>query len=231
MTTLRIAPEGFDILYEQGPCLVICKPGGLLTQAPPNIDSLESRLKAFLKARDEKTGNIYLAIIHRLDRPVSGAVVCARHVRAAKRLSEQFAQRTVQKQYVALVEGPIEPASGTLCDHLRKVPNEPRAEIVSADDSDARQAVMHYRTIDVRDGHSLLEIALETGRMHQIRLQLAARGFPILGDELYGSTQPFGPITDDPRGRWIALHARRIVLQHPMTREVVDVTAPVAWLS
>jgi 23S rRNA pseudouridine1911/1915/1917 synthase len=224
-------PNGFEILYEQGPCLVVAKPGGLLTQAPPNIDSLESRVKAFLKERDQKTGNIYLAVIHRLDRPVSGAVVCARHVRAAKRLSEQFENRSVQKQYWALVKGIIEPAIGTLRDFLRKVPDEPRAELVASEHPDAREAVLHYRTMEIRDDHSLIEIALETGRMHQIRLQLASRGFPILGDEQYGSRQPYGPTTDDPRARWIALHARRIVLRHPMTRDVVDVTAPVKWFS
>ena len=100
-----IRPEGFDILYEEGPCLVVVKPGGVATQAPPGIDSLEVRVKEFLRVRDSKAGNVYLGVPHRLDRPVSGVMVLARHVRAARRLSDQFEARTVRKTYWAVVEG------------------------------------------------------------------------------------------------------------------------------
>src|SRR5438552_16225005 len=123
-------PTGFDILYEQGPCLVVNKPGGLLTQAPPEIDSLEVRVKRFLKARENKPGNVYLGVPHRLDRPVSGAMVLALHVRAARRLSEQFEERRIRKTYWALTEGSIEPAEGTWTDYLRKINGEPRTVVV-----------------------------------------------------------------------------------------------------
>jgi RluA family pseudouridine synthase len=217
---------GFDLLYEQGPCLVVSKPGGLLTQAPPHIDSLETRIKRFLKERDQKPGNVYLGVPHRLDRPVSGAMVFARHVRAARRLAEQFQHRTVTKTYWALVEGQVAPGEGLWRDFLRKVPEQPRAEVVAQHDTDAREAVLRYCVLRTANGNSLLEILLETGRMHQIRLQAASRGHPVLGDELYGSAQPFGPAVDDVRARWIALHSRRLSFRHPMSREVVDVTAP-----
>src|SRR5437763_1057582 len=123
---MEIAPV--EILFEQGPCLVMLKPAGLLTQAPPGIDSLELRLRTFLKQRDLKPGNIYLGMPHRLDRPVSGAIVFARHVRACRRLSEQFSGRLVRKRYWTFVEGTVSPSAGTWEDWLRKVPGEARAE-------------------------------------------------------------------------------------------------------
>ena len=96
-----------EILYDNGPCLVVNKPAGVLTQAPAGIDSMEVRVKAFYREREEKEGNIYLGLPHRLDRPVSGAIVFARHVRAAQRLSSQFENRTVTKVYWAVVEGDV----------------------------------------------------------------------------------------------------------------------------
>jgi len=215
-----------DILYEQGPCLVVHKPTGLLTQAAPGIDSLEVRLKTFLKQRDGKTGNIYLGVPHRLDRPVSGALVVARHVRATRRISEQFAMRTVKKTYWACVADHVEPAEGTWEDFTRKIPNEPRAEIVTEDHPDGRSAVLHYRTLGQTAHGSWLSITLETGRMHQIRIQAASRGHAVLGDTMYGSQILFGEQFEDPRKRAIALHARGLALDHPMTQERIDVVVP-----
>src|SRR5829696_10534619 len=105
----RMPDSGLEILYYNGPCLVINKPPGVLTQAPAGIDSLEVRVKGFYRQREQKEGNIYLFLPHRLDRPVSGAIVFARHVRAAQRLSTQFENRTVTKAYWAFVEGVISP--------------------------------------------------------------------------------------------------------------------------
>jgi 23S rRNA pseudouridine1911/1915/1917 synthase len=216
-----------DVIYEQGPCLVINKPGGVLTQAVVGVDSMEVRMKAFLRERDGKTDrNIYLGVPHRLDRPVSGALVFARHVRATRRLAEQFEGRMVRKVYWALVEGNLVEDDGTWRDFMRKVPDEPRAELVDRSHSDARLATLHFR-VQLRMEHATwLEIELETGRMHQIRLQAAARGFPVVGDAQYGARQPFGPPATDWRERSIALHARQLNFRHPMTREDVCVTAP-----
>lgn len=218
-------PE-ISLLYEEGPCLVVFKPPGLLTQAPPGIDSLETRVKRFLQQREAKEHNLYLVPIHRLDRPVSGAVLLARNVRVAKRLSEQFEQRTVEKKYWTIVSGDVVPDCGTWTDCMRKLPTEPRSEIVDADHPDAQQAILHYRVLARQNGQTFLEIELETGRTHQIRLQAASRGTPVLGDEQYGSTIAFGPATDDVRQRWIALHARRLAFEHPMTHERITIDAP-----
>lgn len=217
----------FDVLYEAGPVLVVLKPAGVLTQAPPGIDSMEVRVRAWFKARDEKTGNIYLGVPHRLDRPVSGPLIFARHSRAARRISKQFENRQVRKVYWACVEGQVAPAEGTWEDHLLKIQGQPRTQVVPSDHADGRLARLHYRTLASTGEATWLELELETGRTHQIRIQAASRGYPVLGDELYGSRRPFGPQFEDERLRGIALHGRSIEFAHPMTREPVCVTAPV----
>ncbi|MBN1589107.1 MAG: RNA pseudouridine synthase [Pirellulales bacterium] len=226
-----IDEPGFEILYEEGPCLVVNKPPGVLTQAPPGIDSLEVRIKEFYRRRLDRSGKVYLAVLHRLDRPVSGAMVFARHVRAARRLADQFEARTVEKVYWACVAGRVVPESGTWRDTLRKIPDRPQAEIVADDHPEGRAAVLHYRTLSHADWGTCLEIQLETGRTHQVRVQAASRGWPVLGDERYGSAAPFGSQFEDARLRTIALHARRLAFRHPMSRQPVDVTAPppLAW--
>lgn len=241
-----------DILYEEGPCLVVNKPSGLLTQAPSYIDSLERQIKNFLKEREHKPGNVYLGVPHRLDRPVSGTLVVCKHARAARRMSEQFESRTIRKIYHALVEGTVEEESGTWTDYMRKIPDEAAAEFVAADHPDAREAVLHYHVLkrllvplsvisqsaiphdSMQPDESVrtfmpvtwLEIELETGRMHQIRLQCGGRDHAILGDTQYGSSIPFGELFEDIRMRGIALHAHQLCFRHPMTHEPVDVIAP-----
>lgn len=220
-----------DILYEEGPCLVVNKPSGLLTQAPAGIDSLEVRIKSFYKERENKTGKIYLGLPHRLDRPVSGAMVFARHVRAARRLSDQFQNRTISKVYWAVVIGEIQLDEETWTDHLHKRHGMAEAIVVPDDDPRGKLAILHYRVLARHEGLSWLEIHLETGRTHQIRVQAASRGFPILGDSQYGASEPFGEQHEDLRQRAIALHARQLAFSHPMTREPVNITAPLslAW--
>ena len=136
--------------------------------------------------------------------------------------------RTVQKTYWACVEGVPQDDAGCWQDTMRKVPGEARSEIVPADHPDAQKAVLHFQVIERQEQGSWLEIQLQTGRTHQIRLQCACRGLPIIGDRQYGSTRSFGPADDDDRRRWIALHARRLAFKHPMTREQVDITAPLS---
>lgn len=217
-----------EILFEDGPCIVVNKPGGLLTQAPPGIDSMETRLRRFLLRRENRTGNLYLATCHRLDRPVAGAMVFARNVRAAQRLTTQFENRSVKKTYWAIVAGRVDPLAGQWSDFIRKVPGVPRSEIVSPDDAGAQYALLHYQTLATSGTVSSLEIRLETGRTHQVRLQSASRGFPIIGDELYGSIELFGPVVDDVRLRWIGLMARELHFVHPMTKAPIQVTAPLS---
>lgn len=220
-----------DILLESGPLLAVLKPAGVATQAPPGIDGMEARVKAFLKERENKPGNVYLGVPHRLDRPVSGVLVFARHVRAARRISEQFEGRLVRKTYWACVAGEVSPPAGEWRDFLKKISDEARVVITAADDADARQAVLRYRTRGATPWGSWLEIEPQTGRMHQIRVQAAARGWHVLGDVQYGSTIPFGPQHEDPRQRAIALHGRSLELLHPMTQEPLRIVAPLpaAW--
>ncbi len=224
-------PVGFEILYEQGPCLAVLKPGGLLTQAPPQIDSLELRIKTFLKQREGKTGRVYLGVPHRLDRPVSGVMVFAKHVRAARRLSEQFQGRLVRKIYWALLEGQLQPHQGEWQDYLRKIPDEARAEVVDRNHAKGRIAVLRYRVLHATDQCNLVQIELETGRTHQIRVQAASRGHPIVGDLHYGSTLDFGPVVADPRERWIALHAQSGVSPSDDPRAAAHRSAPAGTLA
>jgi len=219
---------GFDILYELHPCLVVSKPPGVLTQAPPGIDSLEVRIKDFLRVRDEEPGDVYLGVPHRIDRPASGAMVFGRSRRATRRLAEQFEHRMVRKVYWACVEGQVAPATGVWRDFVRKVPGEPRAEVVAPDHPHAQVAVLEYRVVEAATWGSWLEIELKTGRTHQIRIQAASRGNPVLGDTQYGAGLPFGVQHEDARLRAIALHARTLEFRHPKTRDPVSATAPVS---
>lgn len=239
----------FDILYEQGPVLVVNKRPGILTQAPPGIDSLETRLKKLFSERDAEKGGLapgeveksqelrscegacppfstYLAIIHRLDRPASGALVFARERPAARRLSKQFEQRRVAKTYWAFVEGEVAPDEGTWTDHVYKIHGMAQAKVVPPDHPGAKHAVLHYRVLLTNERGTWLEIELETGRTHQIRLQASSRGHPVLGDVQYGASQLFGEQYANERLRAIALHARSIAFTHPVTREPVHITAP-----
>jgi RluA family pseudouridine synthase len=226
-----MTPAGFEILYENGPVLVVDKPAGVATQAPLGIDSLEVRIRRFLEQRIGQPGGGYLGLPHRLDRAVSGAMVFATHIRAARRLSKQFERRQVEKTYWALVEGEADPPEGTWRDILWKIHGQPRAVVVDESHPQGQPAVLHYRTLGRHALGSWLEIRLETGRTHQIRVQAASRGLPILGDAHYGSRLPFGEQFADERLRAIALHARSLGFVHPITREAVSIEAPLpaAW--
>jgi 23S rRNA pseudouridine1911/1915/1917 synthase len=224
--------NGLQILHEIDPCLVVLKPPGVLTQAPPGIDSMEVRVRAYLHRREGRDPqDIYLGVPHRLDRPASGAMVFCTKYRATRKLAEQFEGRLVKKTYWALVAGRVAPEAGTWEDYLYKIPGEARVEVVDSAHPEGRLAVLHYRTLDAGDWGTRLEIGLETGRTHQIRIQAASRGYPLLGDSHYGSTVPFGTQYEDVRLRAIALHARTLEFRHPGTKEIVSITAPMdqAW--
>src|SRR5216683_1920937 len=163
--------DSLQILYEDNHCLAVVKPAPLLTQGPPGIPTLEAMVKAYLKARYHKAGNVYLGIPHRLDRPVSGVIVFARNTKAARRLAEQFQQRQLTKIYWAAVEGDVQPAEGVWEDWLLKIQDESRSERASVETPGARHARLRYRRLQAFPGGSLLEIEPETGRMHQIRVQ------------------------------------------------------------
>src|SRR5262245_44306871 len=224
--------DPLTILFEDNHCLAVVKPAPLLTQGVgPGVPSLEAMVKAYLKERYHKPGNVYLGTPHRLDRPVSGVIVFARNTKAARRLAEQFQTRTVEKVYWAAVEGDVRPDEGTWEDWLLKLPEEARAERAAPDTPGARHAVLRYRRLQACAGGTLLELRPETGRMHQLRVQAALRGWPVRGDALYGARLLFGPPAALPRDRVIALHARGLTFLHPVRYEPLTVVAPLpeAW--
>ena len=217
-----------DILCEDGPLLAVNKPAGMITQgAPKGVTGLIDLVKAYLKARYNKPGNVYLGVPHRLDRPVSGVVIFSRNSKCAARLAEQFAQRQVKKVYWACLERPPEADSGELVDWILRIPDQPRVEIVPEGTPSAKRAALSYRVLERKKGRALVEVELQTGRMHQIRVQFASRGCPIVGDVQYGSKSTFGGATSlDQEGGAIALHARSLTLLHPIRYDAVTIHAP-----
>lgn len=228
MSSDRFDIADLEVLCEDGPVFAVNKPPGVITQgAPRGVDSLVEIVKRYLKAKYDKPGNVYLGVPHRLDRPVSGVVVFSRNSKCAARLSEQFAQRQVRKTYVAVLERPPEPREGELENWIYRIPDHSRVEISSPKNPDAKIARLSYRTLEVVRGKALVEVEPHTGRMHQIRIQFASRGWPIIGDVQYGSRQPFpGYSGTDPRSDPIALHARALTILHPVRYEELTITAP-----
>jgi 23S rRNA pseudouridine1911/1915/1917 synthase len=198
---------------------VVAKPAGMLVQADRTGDpTILDAMRDDLRARLGKPGNVFLTPVHRLDRPVSGALLLARTSKAAARLAAQFRTGKVEKTYLALVEKAPSTAEGSFEDLLVKVPAANRVRVARAGEAGARAARLSYRTVSRHVGGTLLEVRLETGRSHQIRVQFAARGCPIVGDLRYGSHRALGPM--------IALHASTLVFDHPTRGERVEAHAP-----
>jgi RluA family pseudouridine synthase len=199
-----------DVLYLDNHLMVVAKPAGLLVQADATGDTdLLTLGKAYLKEKFSKPGQVFLALVHRLDRPVSGVMVMARTSKAAGRLTAQFKDRSVVKRYCAVVEGRML-GEGTLDGYIRKQGG--KARMVSADYPKAAEARLRWASVAENNGRTLVDISLETGRPHQIRLQLAAAGHPILGDRKHGSTAPW-------LGKTVALHCYAMAVKHPTRLE------------
>jgi 23S rRNA pseudouridine1911/1915/1917 synthase len=217
------------ILFEDNHLLVVNKPSGIATQGvEPGETSIATLAKQYLKTHYDKPGNVYLGVVSRLDAAASGALVLARTSKAAARLNEQFRSRDVEKVYWAVVDGKSEPvASGTCEDWIAKDERRQRMGIVGPSAPGAQLAKLGFRRMARVEAGWLLEVTLETGRKHQIRLQLASRGFPIVGDTKYGSDRRF-PSRQQPA---IALHARRLAFDHPIGKTRMELTAslPDAW--
>jgi 23S rRNA pseudouridine1911/1915/1917 synthase len=182
--------------------------------------------KAYIKEKYAKPAGVYLAVPHRLDRPVSGVVCFARNTKAAQRVHAQFEQHLVRKVYWALVEGAVTPEVGVWEDWLRKLAEQSRVERAEEGGPGAKLAMLEYRVLERLADATLLELVPLTGRMHQLRVQAAWRGHPVLGDLIYGSTREFGPAAALPRDRVIALHARSLTLTHPFRKTAMTWVAP-----
>ena len=201
------------ILYEDNHILAVDKPAGMLTQ-PTDLESesLESLAKAWIKEKYQKPGNVFLGVVHRLDRPVSGIVLFAKTSKALSRLNEALRERKFKKTYCALVEGKVTKDQDTLEHYLRH--DDYAASVSSKKDPEAKLARLHYEVLTRFEKSTLLKVDLETGRYHQIRAQLSAAGHPIVGDDKYGSRQAAG-------GGGIALHHSHLQFIHPVTEESV----------
>lgn len=218
-----------QVLHEDNHLIAVNKPAGLLSQGDATGDrTVMDQVKAYIAFRYNKPGAVFLGSIHRLDRPVSGVILFARTSKALTRMTEQFRDRKVQKTYWAVVENQPDPIEGTLNGYLFKDKEKNRSKVVPKANSNRHQGAKHakldYRLLGRVGSNVLLEIKPETGRPHQIRVQLADQlKTPIRGDLKYGSRNR----NEDGQ---INLHSRKLSFTHPVTKEPVEIVAPVPQL-
>lgn len=210
-----------QIVYEDNHLLVVNKKVGQLVQGDKTGDeSLLETIKNFIKKRDNKPGNVFLGLVHRIDRPTSGLVIYAKTSKALSRLTQMVKNREIKKTYWAVVGKEMIPQTQRLIHYLKKNEKNNKAIVFSKATEGAKEAILTYHVIKTLDNYMLLEIDLETGRHHQIRAQLSKTGVPIKGDLKYGSPR------SNPDGG-INLHARKLEFIHPVTKEKMEIIAPV----
>ncbi|MBS0634843.1 MAG: RluA family pseudouridine synthase [Verrucomicrobia bacterium] len=204
------------ILFEDNHLLALNKPAGLATQSSDHhADSLEEQAKAYIKKAHNKPGAVFLHPIHRLDRPTSGVVLFAKTSKALSRLQEMMREQKLEKTYILLAEGRVEPEEGTLKHNL--VHDEHKSRVAK----EGKPAILHYKVLEYRENRSLVSVELVTGRYHQIRVQFATIGHPVVGDKKYGSKQAF-------HGDAIALHHKTLTFIHPVTKAPLEISAPLS---
>jgi 23S rRNA pseudouridine1911/1915/1917 synthase len=219
LETLSFYHPDWPVFYQDNHVLALYKPAGLLVQGDITGDiSLLELGKAWLKERHKKPGNVFLGMVHRLDRPVAGVMLFARTSKAARRLSDQFRKGTIAKTYLAILQGRPAQDSGKLVNLIER--GEGRSSFISKDPSKAQQARLSFTVIETIGSKTLIKVILETGRKHQIRLQFAHIGCPIEGDIRYGADAPL------PSGQ-IALLASSIAVDHPTTKLRMRFESPV----
>ncbi|MFO7652869.1 MAG: RNA pseudouridine synthase [Candidatus Krumholzibacteriia bacterium] len=210
-----------QVLHEDNHVLGVVKPAGLLVQGDRTGDpTLLEAARAYLKQKYEKPGNVYVGLVHRLDRPVSGVVVLARTSKAAARLSREFRERRVRKVYLAVVLGAPPAAAGILRAEIAAAPDAAGVSLAAvARFPGSRRAELVYTVVGRSAGRCLLRVEPRTGRRHQIRAQLALAGCPVVGDVKYGAPERLPD-------RSVALHAWRLEVAHPVSREAVILQSP-----
>jgi 23S rRNA pseudouridine1911/1915/1917 synthase len=209
------------VLYEDNHLLVVNKPAGALVQGDATGDKpLVEHCKAYIKEKYQKPGAVFLGVVHRLDRPVSGVVVFARTSKSLERMNAQFRDKQTVKTYWAIVKNKPAKAEGTLIHWLLKDEQKNKTTFFTKETSGALRSELSYKVLRQEYGYWLVQVNPVTGRPHQIRVQLSSMGCPIAGDLKYGSDEP---IED---GRSIALHAKSLEFIHPVKKEIVKVTAP-----
>ncbi|MGA1796229.1 MAG: RluA family pseudouridine synthase [bacterium] len=211
--------EGHLVLYEDNHLLALFKPPGILVQGDRTGDrTLLDMARGYIAEKYNKPGRVYIGLVHRLDRPVAGVVIFARTSKASARLCAQIRERRIEKVYWAVLQGTPSPPAGDLAGHIIR---HGRKSFISIKEREkAQEAILTYRTMESLAGFSLVEIILGTGRHHQIRVQMAAAGHPVLGDIKYGSSHPLPE-------RAIALLAKRLVVEHPTRHKRIEIESPV----
>ena len=213
--------SNIQILYEDNHLIAVNKTCSDLVQGDKTGDiPLPEKVKAYLKEKYNKTGNVFCGVTHRLDRPTSGVVVFAKTGKALARMNELFKSHEIKKTYWAIVKNAPEKAEDKLVHYLVRNEKQNKSYACDTERKDAKKAILSYKTIAKSDNYTLLEINMETGRHHQIRCQLAKTGSAIKGDLKYGFPR------SNPDGG-ICLHARRIEFTHPVSKEKISITAPV----
>ena len=199
------------IIYEDNHIIVVVKAPGELSQGDETKDDdMVSMLKVYLKEKYNKPGNVFLGLVHRIDRPVGGLMVFARTSKAASRLSDQIRKNTIDKGYLAIVKGSLEKEDGKLIDYLVKDRNTNISRVASKDEKNAKKAILEYETVAKNENESMVKINLITGRAHQIRVQFSSRGNSLVGDVKYG---------DGKGHHTVALWAYRLSFEHPTKKE------------
>jgi 23S rRNA pseudouridine1911/1915/1917 synthase len=212
--------DNLQVLFEDNHIIIVNKRVGDIVQGDKTGDKpLSEVVKSYIKVKYNKPGNVYLGVVHRLDRPTSGIVVFARTSKALSRLNQSLRDKTIQKTYWAIVKQSPNEKEATLINYLIKNSKNNKSTAFSTEKEGSKKAILHYKILKRFDNYSLLEIDLETGRHHQIRVQLAKIGSPIKGDLKYG----FGRSNKDGG---IHLHAYRIQFTHPISKELIKIKAP-----
>lgn len=220
--------EKKSILFEDNHLLIVNKPSGVLVQEDleNGSETLEDMVKEYIKIKYKKPGAIYLGVTHRIDRPVSGAVILTKTSKALTRVNEDFREKKIKKTYWAIVEGRIDDDGGTLVHYITKNQDMNKSFAYKKEKAGSKRAELTFKVVEMFDRYTLIEIDLITGRHHQIRCQMAVIGHPIRGDVKYGSKRPI-------ENQAICLHAKTIKLIHPVTKETITVNAPLpstnAW--
>lgn len=206
-----------NVLYEDNHLIAVEKKPGDLSQADKTgLPPLSDKIKAYVKDKYDKPGEVFIGTIHRLDRPVGGVILYARTSKALERMNKAFKEKQTDKRYWAIVEGKPKKATDRIVMHLKKNAKQNKSYPVAEGTNDAKLSVLNYTLIAAGDRYSLLEITLETGRHHQIRCQLSAIGHAIKGDVKYGAKRP------EPEG-YIFLHSISLEFEHPVKKEKIKI--------
>ncbi len=212
--------ENLQILFEDNHLIIVNKRAGDITQGDKTGDKpLSEVVKEYIKNKYNKPGDVFLGVVHRLDRPTSGVIIFARTSKSLERLNKMLRDKTIHKTYWAVVKNSPKKVKNTLINYLKKNPKNNKSTAYSKEIQGSKKAILHYTVLKKLDNYSLIEIDLETGRHHQIRAQLAYIGSPIKGDLKYG----FDRSNKDGS---IHLHARKIKFTHPVSKEPINISAP-----